>query len=601
MKFQIKHTISMRTKVLLLCISCTLLALFLQTLFFQHSASAIIYYQGEVASQNSLVNMQDELYAQIKGFENNLIKIYNQTDFIDDLAKGSDGEKAAAGHSRVAYDMAMGDFDASQDVDAIYLYDMRNRLISFYRSASTPRYNYPSDIYSEPSATNAAAVSRYVASDNKVMLVSSYYNASDNKNLIRFVLKIYTDNATKKIGYIVCDTDVNAFVRTVEKYTYTNDQIVWLQPSGDRPVFCYGTPTASQKRYYDDITAAVQRNSAVEPSGKKLNDAIFFDIPQQKYGLKAMSLTQPYLQQESQRILLQSMLLIALAAILVALAAALFIARSLTIPMTRMVRTLGKIQSGQTKLRLKGLKQDEIGTLGHAINDMLDRINELIAEQYAVEILLRQTEYKALQAQVNPHFLYNSLETMGSIAASQHCGTVGAMCRAMANVFRYSMNMKEMFSTVEEEIVHIKNYMFVINVRMNNSIQLQIDVEQTLLKSRLPRLSLQPLVENAIKHGLRDKHGEKLIRIGGAKEDVGCVFFVSDNGLGMDADAMNRKLQEEYHASLNKKSSIGLGNINARMKLMFGEEYGLTVRSTPGEGTTVLLRIPCREEVNPRG
>jgi sensor histidine kinase YesM len=583
----------MRTKILALCLACTLLALLLQTLFFQYSASSIIYRQERDASRSSLQRMQDELYGWIKSYENNLIKIYNQTSFSRDLGVLLAGSDPPSRNSRAAYTMALTAFDPSQGVSALYIYGMDNHLVSYYRSASTPRYKYPEDIYEDPAADNARIVSAYVQSDERVMLVSSYHNASRDRDVIRFVLKIYSNNVTRKIGYIVCDVDTGSFLRIIAKYAYSDRQIVWLQPRGDRPALRYGRLEGRQKEYFDVVSVRIGENQWSERDGGTIRDSVFFEIPQQKYDLTSYSLTPQYLLEESQKVLTRNMLIIALIVIVVAVISAMLITRSLSTPLTRIVGSLKEIKSGRMDLRLGGLKLDEIGTLGRAINEMLDQIQELMAQQYNARLLLKQAEHKALQAQVNPHFLYNTLETMSSVAAAQNCHTVSTLCQAMSNIFRYSMDMQDPLSTVGAEIVHLKNYMYVMNVRTQNGIELVIDIDQGLLSEKVPRLSLQPLVENAISHGLVNKRGPKKIEIAGAAQNGDMVLSISDNGVGMDAEAVNRRLQDEGADSFGKSRSIGLANIHARIRLLFGEAYGVSVRSL-SEGSSVTLRVPRR-------
>ncbi len=418
----------MRTKILMLCLGCTLLALFLQTLFFQYSASSIIYQQERTASRSSLERMQDELYGWIKSYENDLIKIYNQNAFSRDLSSLLAGTDPQTRNSRAAYTMALTAFDPSQGVNALYIYNMDDRLVSYYRSAFTPRFKYPEDIYEDPIGNNARVVSDYVKSDDRAMLVSSYHNVSRDRDVIRFVLKIYTNNVTRKIGYVVCDVDINSFLRIIGKYVYSDGQIVWLQPRGDRPALVYGKLEGKQKLYFDVVSTRVRENDSAGSDGRSIRDSVFFEIPQQKYNFASYSLTPQYLLEESQKVLTRNMLIIALIVIAVAVISALLITRSLSTPLTRIVGSLKEIKGGRTDLRLRGLKADEIGTLGQAINEMLDTIQALVAQQYNAKLLLKQAEYKALQAQVNPHFLYNTLETMSSVAVAQKCHTVSTLC-----------------------------------------------------------------------------------------------------------------------------------------------------------------------------
>ncbi len=581
----------MRTKILALCLGCTLLALGLQTWFFQNSASSLIFRLEQDSARKSLGRMQDELYSWLKGYENALIKFYNQTDLMRDLAASPSQALLSGKNSRIAYTMMQSVFDPGQYVNALYLYTLDHRLVSYSRIASTPRYNYPEDIYADPVANRSNVVSAYVASDDRVMLVTSSYNKSRGQTILRLVLKLYTNNVRTKIGFVVCDVDPRGFSRIVEKYVYSDRQVVWLQPPKDDPVLVYGLHEAVGP-IFEKIVVGIRAGSWSEHVDRRIGNTVFLATPQVKYRLTAWSLVPQELLEESQNVLTRNMLVIALLVVLVAIASVLLITRSLTRPLTRIVEGLGRIKDGQTELRLTGLKADEIGVLGQSINQMLDRIQELIALEYNAELQLKQAEYKALQAQVNPHFLYNTLDTMGSIATAQNVPTVATMCHAMSNLFRYSLDMKDPLSTIGSEIVHLKNYLYVMNVRTGNSLDVDIEIDRSLLGESVPRLSLQPLVENSVNHGLKNKRGEKRIRICAQADSSLLTLTVHDNGVGMDAEETNRQLAADPASVTEKNGSIGLGNIHARVGLLFGTGFGIKVASSPEEGTLVTLTVP---------
>jgi sensor histidine kinase YesM len=591
MKYK-KVSISMRSKILILCTASTLLALILQAVLFQKTSSVLIYNQGKEASLNSLQNMQDDIYTFIKSIESSIIEVYNQKELIRDLAGGMDNHTLKTKHNRVAYDMALSVFESSQNINAIYIYDMKDNLISSYRHAATPMYTYPDDIYINEKESNADIVRKYVASDNKVMLVSSYYNKNRKKDIIRFVLKIYTNNATRKIGYIICDIDEKSFLQRVEKYAYSNEQIVWLQPIGDRPLLQVGELSGNKKDYYLNATSLVATNTWPMENTIITSGSVFFEVPQKKYNLAAFSLTPQFLLEQSERVLTRNLFIIAILIIIVFSIVSILISRSLTTPLENMVDTMVKIKEGNTSLRLSDLRDDEIGKLGGAFNEMLDQIENLIMREYQSKLLLNHAEYKALQAQVNPHFLYNTLETMSSIALQQQCSIVSSLCIALSNIFRYSIDMKNPLSTIEKEIIHIKNYMYVMNVRLNDGIDFEININSSLLNESIPILSIQPLVENSIRHGLKDKHGDKKIRIEAEGSEENIEISVIDNGIGMEADEINSQLQAPELEVLEKGYSIGLCNISARVKLLFGKDYGVKVYSIIGEGSKVTLCIP---------
>ena len=198
--------------------------------------------------------MQDELYGWIKSYENNLIKIYNQTAFSRDLGSQLAGTDLMPGTTaqRIPWPLPRSILRRAS---------MRSTSTEWTiaLSATTeapPRRvtSIPEDIYEDPVANNAHVVSAYVQSEDRVMLVSSYHNASRDRDVIRFVLKIYSNNVTRKIGYIVCDVDTGSFLRIIAKYVYSERQIVWLQPRGDRPALRYGRLEGRQKEYFDIVS-----------------------------------------------------------------------------------------------------------------------------------------------------------------------------------------------------------------------------------------------------------------------------------------------------------------------------------------------------------
>jgi hypothetical protein len=229
----------MRTKILLSCISCTLLALVVQTTLFQQSSSRIILEQAQEISRSTLNNLQEDLYNFNKSIENSLIKIYNQNKFIRDLSLGNNREELKAVHSQIAYDLVHSAFSPSQNLTSLYVYTPAHELISVYHHAQTPIYSYPDDIFYGKVDYNSDIIRQYIASNERVMKVSSYYNNNRETNLVRYVLKIYRNNSVCA-GYLVCDVDPKPFLQFMKKYRYSNQQLIWLQPSGDRVALFLG-------------------------------------------------------------------------------------------------------------------------------------------------------------------------------------------------------------------------------------------------------------------------------------------------------------------------------------------------------------------------
>ena len=214
----------------------------------------------------------------------------------------------------------------------------------------------------------------------------------------------------------------------------------------------------------------------------------------------------------------------------------------------------------------------------------------------------RQAQYLALQNQINPHFLYNTLESIRSEAMEAGMDSVVCMTEALAHFFRYTISNMENMVTLEEELDNINTYFLIQKYRFEERIGLTIEYDQEehdlLNHCLLPKLTLQPVVENSIIHGIERKMGFSTVRIVLRCTEKRLIIQVSDDGIGMQPEALddlNRKLNQSLFESLHnkkKKGGIALVNVNNRIHLIFGEEYGMTVYSTPGVGTDVMIELP---------
>lgn len=585
--------IKMRMKILILCLGSTLIALVLQTILFQRVSGNLIYNQAKSENYNMMQNMQNEIYTFVKKIESGLIEIYNDKEFLQELKGTERIEEIRENNYRIAYDQAMENFSTTDNIVALYIYNSSHEIISTYRRAVTPKHNYPKDIYEDEEMYNADKVKKYVASDNKYMFLSSYYNVYRETDIARFVLKIYDNvNTNDIIGYVVCDIDSKAFVKIMEKYTAHQEVYMWLQPLGDRPITAMENTETASREYYLEISERIQNNTLDMFMDTSEGNKVLFQVPQNKYNLGAYSIMPQAILEQNQKALTQNLILIGSMMCIILSVVTFFISRTLTKPLEELMKTIAQIRKGDTKKRVPYLEKDEIGQLGKEFNGMLDEIERLIGHEYETKLLLNKAEYKALQAQINPHFLYNTLDTMSSIASVQNCDMVSNLCQSLSTIFRYSLDTKHPYSTVAKEIVHLKNYIYVMNVRMREEVKYHFQIDDEVLQNSIPRISIQPLVENAINHGLRNKKGEKEIYVRVMEKDSILEIEVEDNGVGMDAEETNRRLKENSHELVESGSSIGLININARMKMLYGEEYGLHINSDGKSGTTVILRIP---------
>lgn len=586
----------MRNKILLICILCTLIALVLQTAFLLNVSSNMVYEQARDIAYNSLDNMQNELGSYIEGIENNMVNIYNDKTFLGALRDYKTAEELRQDYYRYARDYAEQYFTANDGMMALYFYNRNHEIVSVYRKAATPKRNYAADIYEEEKLYNAERVKAYAESTENKMLISSYHNPSTDADMIRFVLKLYDVSSAKEmIGYIVCDADVKATRKIMQKYQLGENTFVWLQPAGDRAFALLGEPGEDYVDFCGKMMDDIQekKQAAVDMAD---SEKVFFHLPVKRYGLDVYAIMPQSVLKASQKMLSRTLVMSVSALSVLMIILYTYITKRLTNPLADLMDTIGRIRGGDTNLRVNYQVQDEIGKLGEEFNYMLDSIETLIGQQYQDKLLLNRAQYQALQTQINPHFLYNTLDTMSSIASIQNCELVSDLCQSLSNMFRYSLDMKYPYATVAREIAHLKNYIFVMNVRMRQEIRYHFDIDDDALLYSVPKISIQPLVENAINHGLKNKRGEKNITIKIWQSEEKLYVMVRDDGVGMDAEKYNRLLKENDTGLVEEGDSIGLLNINARLKMIYGEEYGLFIESEPGTGSSVYLTVAAKKE-----
>ena len=248
---------------------------------------------------------------------------------------------------------------------------------------------------------------------------------------------------------------------------------------------------------------------------------------------------------------------------------------------------------------IDGLRDSEV-VLTREVDQIFVELTQLLKSEQMLNENKRQAQYLALQNQINPHFLYNTLESIRSEAMEAGIDSVVCMTEALAHFFRYTISNMENMVTLEEELDNINTYFLIQKYRFEERIGLVIEYDEEeydlLNHCLLPKLTLQPVVENSIIHGIERKMGLSTIRIILRCTEKRLIIQISDNGIGMQPEALeelNRKLNQSLFESLHKKNGgIALVNVNNRIHLIFGEEYGITVYSTPEVGTDVMIELP---------
>ena len=283
---------------------------------------------------------------------------------------------------------------------------------------------------------------------------------------------------------------------------------------------------------------------------------------------------------------------ISIFSLLFVIAASLFVSAKISEPIKNLERQMKKVESGNFDIDIDIDVQgdDEVKRLSRAFNMMVKRIRSLMEQIISEQEAKRKSELKALQAQINPHFLYNTLDSIVWMNENKDYVGVTTMVVALSQFFRISISRGRELITVSDEIEHIKSYLIIQKIRYKNKFKFSIEAQPEALGYKTLKLILQPIVENAIYHGVEQLYDEGIIKINVSIDGDTILFQVTDNGYGIKPDI----LKDILNKKANEKDSggVGLKNVNERIKLFFGEQYGIEIDSILDVGTTVNLRIP---------
>lgn len=275
------------------------------------------------------------------------------------------------------------------------------------------------------------------------------------------------------------------------------------------------------------------------------------------------------------------------------------ISRYMVRPIEHLSRKMSS-QSGHTLIQSTRYlnRTDEIGTLYNEYNAMVESLNSAVKQDYQDKLILLDAQMKSLEARINSHFLFNTLEAINSIAELEDNETIAVISLALGNMFRYTLKTQSELVTVQDELGHVNDYVTIQQIRFDNRFHLDLDIPDEYLDNKVLKLILQPLVENALYHGLNYCTTGDTITIRAHVENNSLLLDVHDNGQGMDEEtlsALQKSLSEEAsftELGHRNKQSIGLKNIHSRIELYYGHGYGLTVTSKQGEWTNVQIRLP---------
>ncbi|MDU0200642.1 cache domain-containing sensor histidine kinase [Paenibacillus sp. MAH-36] len=291
--------------------------------------------------------------------------------------------------------------------------------------------------------------------------------------------------------------------------------------------------------------------------------------------------------------MLRSFAIVGIGLFILIITVSLIIARSITRPVHRLEQAMQKVRAGTLEVSVPESGVTEVQGLAQHFNLMVSEVRRLLEEIETKEKALHTYELKVLHSQINPHFLYNTLDTIVWMAEFNESERVISTTKALAKFFQLSLSGGSEMATIENEMNHVAQYLFIQKERYGDKLHYQLDFDPALAVKVIPKIILQPIVENAIYHGIREKEGSGFVEITCDYTDDGHVqFIVRDDGVGFDPLAHRLNKDVEPSTAQPKLGGVGINNVDERLKLYYGKEYGVHIQSRLGEGTTVTIIIP---------
>lgn len=409
----------------------------------------------------------------------------------------------------------------------------------------------------------------------KILFLRPLFNYVSREYLGMLALEFSSGTLSKLLGY---SSDITLVVSPKDVILYNST----------------GSCPGEKVSDYFDLSDSPNDYENIEIEGKSY---VYTSIDTQ-YSWKIIYLTDSYLSTQLIISAIGPVLFVTLLCIAVFLMIAISMTGRMVSPVKQLETLTKKVSEGDLSVRADIHTGDEFQVLAESYNHMLDQLNQIIERACNAEGMRIDAEYRALQSQINPHFLYNALETINSLAQINSQSEISQMICALADMFRYSTHQSAKLVTVREELSYLHNYMYLQSFGYEDKIHITYDIPDELLNLHIPKVILQPLVENCLNHGFDASSLSYHISVSGHLTGDVLTFTIVDDGIGMTVKQLTAIQQKLASAgdSQPDKSSIGLTNIHKRLQFLFGEDSGLSITSAYHQGTSVLMKIHLREE-----
>lgn len=598
------YKVSIRTRLICYFIISVLIpTIFISTTMYWKSAD-IITEKTDASIEKNLITAEDIILQKFQSVQDIATLISLNTKVIEVLDRTHSADTASIMNEMTTLDAAL---------DSFYLSNMSNlanttilpRIYVFNR----PEYNQykftdkvfdSSVIQNEKWYKGLSDGTRLLLGTNKAKIG---YRTVDTIKIVRTMYSLKTIKQTP-VGVLTIDIESKYFNNILDNFKSSKGSSIFIVDQSKDIVLSNNSDFAGKnienimKLKNNDNKDITYFSYIDKVDGVNMLVSVK-EIPSLKWKIVSLS---PLMELKQQLVSFRNIMYVLIfACVILSLFAALLLSQDVTGPVQKLVKSMSKVKTGNFQINLSYKRNDEFAFLISEYKRMVSEIKDLIERLYIselenkkaeliikdAELKIKDAELKALQAQINPHFLYNTLDSINWLAFEYNAPDISTMVKSLSNFFRYSLNKGSNIITFEDELKQVESYLKIQKIRFLDKLDYIIDVEPTILQCYTVKLILQPIVENSIVHGIEKIKTGGHILLSGRIVDGKIVIKISDNGVGTDCEKMNSLLED----SKNNQSSFGLKNVNLRIKQFYGEEFGLSFSSNAEGGATVTVKI----------
>lgn len=593
-KSSLKNRALSQTAVLIIVTMCIMV-----TVFYMVFHSRAFNERGKYEEEN-LVNMEAYLNSYLEEVDTiakNVNYNYYLQDYLETVIKEEDDYvDSGIGKNMRSYEMSSQAFSdtllSRADISSIMIFGKKKMLLnrSMYTYQKVALDYSKLDWYAKAVAKPQDAI---ITGPNR----HSFFDTDDEVISLSREVQSY-ENGTFR-GVILINLNMNKITEICNSFQEKQENFICI--INDKGELVYEQQNGRERFAFDEKENRQELNTAL---GKTKESCFRLNYRGEKYlitrtdmkttGWTLVSMV-PYKSVMAETMAISGVMILAVAITLIV--TLLLLNRILTgvvKPLKKLEKYMVQVNPDNMDQRMEILTDDEIGHLSMKFNQMMDRIRNLKEQVIEEQEDKRKYELQALQAQINPHFLYNTLDSIIWMAETNDSNIV-AMTEALAKLFRISLNKGNEEISLERELEHVKNYLIIQSMRYADKFTYEISAEPGVERCRTIKLILQPIVENCIYHGIKKKRGTGKITIRAYRREQNLIIEVSDDGCGMPEEICRKILSDEIESENISGSGIGVKNVNERIQLRFGKKYGLSYSSEEGVGTTVTYVLPYNE------